>query len=413
LSHKPANQWEAQHSSSNQDEKFGNASRPITLSDDPVPSNNQSSSFAQFKKSISSFALAEKPSATIGRVDKNKMDINSDDYAKKVAKKLFYSLAYPEGYFEQEGDNRKCLDISAFTPYFKDRDQAAEAFKVFDKDGNGNLTRREFRDTVIQIYRERKGLAQSIRDTSQALGKIDTILLIITLIISTVICLSIFQVDFWAALIPLGTILAACTFVFDSSAKAFFNGIMFQFVTHPYDSKDLVNIDGTFMMVENIGILGTVFERADGTLLYAPTTVLLTKIIANVRRSGNMGEAFKFNIDFRTDNDLILKLREKLVEWVESQSRDFGPGFDLRVTDILDMNQVIMTVWLPHKGNWMDLPKRFHRKTRFMMALKTILTDLGIKYELPTQRITTSNPNSNPFDTTITAKPQNFLEQEM
>jgi hypothetical protein len=48
-----------------------------------------------------------------------------------------------------------------------------------------------------------------------------------------------------------------------------------------------------------------------------------------------------------------------------------------------------------------------------MMALKTILTDLGIKYELPTQRITTSNPNSNPFDTTITAKPQNFLEQEM
>lgn len=412
LGQKPVNQCEIQYNSSGQDEKYGNGPRPTTLTDDAVP-DNRLSSFAQFKKSVSSFVLAEKPSATTGRVGKNTMDINSDDYAKKVAKKLFYSLSYPEGYHGHEDDSKKFLDIFAFIPYFKDREQADDAFKVFDKDGNGNLTRREFRDTVIQIYRERKDLAQSIRDTSQALGKIDTILLIITIIISTMICLAIFRVDFWAALIPLGTILAACTFVFDSSAKSLFNGIMFQFVTHPYDSGDLVMIDGTYMFVDNIGILGTVFVGADGTKLYAPTTVLLTKIISNIRRSDSMGESFKFNIDFRTDNDLILLLRERLVEWVQSQSRDFGPGFDLRVTDILDMNQVILSVWLPHKGNWVDLSKRFQRKTRFMLALKTILTDLGIKYELPAQRITSHNNNSNPFDTTIPAKPQNFLEQEM
>ncbi len=176
-------QWdtsESKHNSgSSHDEKYTNNPRPLTLSDEPVP---HPSSFTQFKKSISSIVLADKPTASSGRVDKNKTDINSDDYAKKVAKKLFYSLAYPQGYYGQEEDSRKCLDIHAFSPYFKDREQAEEAFKVFDKDGNGNLTRREFRDTVVQIYRERKGLAQSIRNTSQALGTIDIILLIIHVI---------------------------------------------------------------------------------------------------------------------------------------------------------------------------------------------------------------------------------------
>jgi len=156
--------------------------------------------------------------------------------------------------------------------------------------------------------------------------------------------------------------------------------------------------------------LGTVFVAGDGAKLYAPTSVLQSKIIYNVRRSGGMGESLTFNIDFRTDNDLILVLRERLLEWIQSQSRDFGPGFDLRVTDIKDMNQVILTVWLPHKGNWVDLGKRFQRKTRFMLALKAILTDLDIKYELPAQRITSSSPNdNNPFNNTI--RPQNFSDR--
>ncbi|KAI8636994.1 Mechanosensitive ion channel-domain-containing protein [Parasitella parasitica] len=404
----PLNRHQWDHSSSSHDDQT-HPIRPMTLNDETAPEH--SSSFAQFKRSISSFVLAEKPSATTGRIDKNKMDINSDDYAKKVAKKLFYALAYPEGYYGQEEDNKKCLDVFAFIPFFDNREAAAEAFKVFDKDGNGDLTRREFRDTVVHIYRERKGLAQSIRDTSQALGKIDTLLLIITVLISLVICLAIFNVDFWSALVPFGTLLAACTFIFGSSAEGLFTGIMFQFVTHPYDSGDLVQIDSSYMTVLNIGILGTVFIAGDGTKLYAPTSLLQTKIIYNVRRSDDMGESLSFNIDFRTDNDLILLLRERLLEWVLSQSRDFSPGFDLRVTDIKDMNQVILTIWLPHKGNWVDLGKRFQRKTRFMLALKAILTDLNIKYELPAQRITSGHPNdNNPFNNAI--RPQNFSDRQ-
>ncbi|KAG0749985.1 hypothetical protein G6F57_004550 [Rhizopus arrhizus] len=382
---------------------------PVKLTDKAI---HHLSSFDIFKKGISSIVLAEKPTSDVsGRLEKDKMDINSDDSAKKVAKKLFYSLAFPDGNFlGKDEDIKSKLDIRHFTPYFGKPEEAKEAFDVFDKDGNGNLTRREFRDTVVQIYRERKGLAQAIRDTSQAMGKIDGILLVITCLITLFVSLSIFSVDFWAALIPFGTLLAACTFIFDTSAKALCQGIIFQFVTHPYDSGDLVLIDGSYMFVENIGILGTIFIGADGMKLYAPTVLLQTKIISNVRRSGNMGESLTFNIDFRTNNETILLLRERLSEWVQSQSRDFATGFDMRVSQILDMNQIILVVWLPHKGNWVELGKRFQRKTRFMLALKSILTELNIRYELPAQRITSTSRNS--FDISQTLKPQNFNKQE-
>ncbi|KAG1465409.1 hypothetical protein G6F56_004890 [Rhizopus delemar] len=361
----------------------------------------QLSSFDIFRKGISNIVLVDKPSSDVsGRLEKNKMDINSTERAKMIAKKLFYSLAATT---EQQQEEEKIkLEIHHFIPYFHNPEEAKEAFDVFDKDRNGNLTRREFRDTVVQIYRERKGLAQAIGDTSQALGKIDGTLLVITAIITLFISLSIFQVDFWAALIPFGTFLAACAFIFDTSAKALCQGVVFQFVTHPYDSGDLVLIDDSYMFVENIGILGTVFVGADGSKLYAPTTLLQSKIVCNVRRSGNMGESITFNIDFQTANETILLLRERLVEWVLSQTRDFGPGFDMRVSQMVDMNQLILVIWLPHKGNWVELGKRFQRKTRFMLALKSILTELDIRYELPTQRITQ-----------VDVKDQNFLRQEL
>lgn len=112
-----------------------------------------------------------------------------------------------------------------------------------------------------------------------------------------------------------------------------------------------------------------------------------------------MGESIIINIDFRTPTEQLNLLSERLTAWVNSESRDFAPGFDMRVTDIIDVNQIILTFWLPHKGNWQDLGKRFKRRTKFMIAVKDILTELNIKYELPAQRFTQ------------TAGEQGFLQQ--
>lgn len=77
-----------------------------------------------------------------------------------------------------------------------------------------------------------------------------------------------------------------------------------------------------------------------------------------------MGETIIINVDFRTPTERLNLLHSRLSEWVNNNSRDFAPGFDVRVTDIIDVNQIILSLWLPHKGNWQDLGKRFQRRTK-------------------------------------------------
>lgn len=77
-----------------------------------------------------------------------------------------------------------------------------------------------------------------------------------------------------------------------------------------------------------------------------------------------MGETIIINVDFRTPTERLNLLHTRLADWVNSNSRDFAPGFDMRVTDIIDVNQIILSLWLPHKGNWQDLGKRFQRRTK-------------------------------------------------
>lgn len=187
--------------------------------------------FNQFQKRIQNMMLTDQPQIR-STIDRNKVDINSTDYAKKVARKLFYSLAYPNELPPTSDDAaKKSLEVKHFAPYFDSQEEAEKAFSVFDKDGNGNLTRREFRDTVLEIYKERKALAQCVRDTSQALGKIDMLLLIFSIIITTFISLAIFNVDVWHSLLPLGSCLLALTFVFGDTCKNTFENVIFLFVT--------------------------------------------------------------------------------------------------------------------------------------------------------------------------------------
>lgn len=187
--------------------------------------------FNQFQKRIQNMMLTDQPQIR-STIDRNKVDINSTDYAKKVARKLFYSLAYPNELPPTSDEAaKKSLEVNHFAPYFQSREEAEKAFSVFDKDGNGNLTRREFRDTVLEIYKERKALAQCVRDTSQALGKIDMLLLVFSIIITTFISLAIFNVDVWHSLLPLGSCLLALTFVFGDTCKNTFENVIFLFVT--------------------------------------------------------------------------------------------------------------------------------------------------------------------------------------
>ena len=97
---------------------------------------------------------------------------------------------------------------------------------MFDKDGNGDITKKEMREAVQRIYKERKALVASVKDTSSALAKLDAVLLGVGLILTVFICLLIFnRADTLSSLVPLATIILGFSFIFGHSAQVLFESV--------------------------------------------------------------------------------------------------------------------------------------------------------------------------------------------
>lgn len=149
---------------------------------------------------------------------------NSTKQAKYLAKKIFNNLIGPES-------SRDTVVESDFYPFFRTVKEASYAFDLFDTDGNGDLSKRELRSGCIRIYRERKNLTRSMRDLSQATGKLDIILMIIFSVVWIVIVCAAFGVNVGTDLMPLWSAFVAASFIFGTSAKDAFEAIIFVFVT--------------------------------------------------------------------------------------------------------------------------------------------------------------------------------------
>lgn len=169
--------------------------------------------FKGINRRLHGIALANKNSPS--------KDIGSTANAKRLAKTLFKNL-------QGNGDE---LVVQDFFPYFDTENDARTAFAIFDKDSNGDISKSEMKEKIFYVYKERKDLHTSLRDLSQAVGKLNIIFLAIVAVIWLLIVLSIFGKDIVKNMLSIGSFLVALSFVFGNSLKVLFENIVFLFVT--------------------------------------------------------------------------------------------------------------------------------------------------------------------------------------
>ncbi len=146
------------------------------------------------------------------------------DEAKHLARSIYTKLRPPYS-------GRTFLIPSDFYPIFATHELAESAFRVFDKDNNGDISRGEVKTTLVKVYKERRFLARSMRDVGAALKMLDHILLLFAMVILFFISLSVFGVDIGDSLTSVYSIGIAASFIFKGSASKAFDAIMFLFVT--------------------------------------------------------------------------------------------------------------------------------------------------------------------------------------
>ncbi|KAI7955560.1 hypothetical protein MJO29_006959 [Puccinia striiformis f. sp. tritici] len=306
--------------------------------------------------------------------------VSSTHYAKKLAKKLFEGL---------DEDCGGVITRNEFEPYFKTASDAAMAFKLFDKDGNGDIDRKEMRNAVVRIYRERRALAIGLKDMSSAVSKLDAVLISIACVLTIFICFFIFNSKGTSSqLVPMATIILGFSFIFGNAAKNLFESMLFIFSIHPYDVGDMVSIDEIYMFVMEFGLFSTTFQRVDGQVVVAPNSLLISKKhIINIRRSGAMWETTQVMVGFDTPLEILHEFRARLRQYVTDNPREWKGGLDVNIEFINNQNLIQLIIAMEHKSNWQDWDARWDRRTLLMKEMKRIMDSLDIAYKLPTQPI--------------------------
>lgn len=301
--------------------------------------------------------------------------------ARRLARQLFSTLS-------NVSPPRDYLIVEDFYPYFRSTAEATAAFAVFDKDNNGDITKKEMREAVQRIYRERKALVASLKDVSSAVAKLDAVLVCIALMGIIFVCLLIFnKSNTLESLVPLATIVLGFSFIFGNSAATLFESLVFIFSTHVFDVGDLVLIDDNPLFVREFGLFSTTFRRVDGQEIIAPNSLLAnSKLVHNLRRSNSMWESTDIQVSYDTPLEVIETLQTRMKAYVSQNSREWSNVL-INIDKLEYQNALTLTIAMEHRPNWQDWGGRWARRTLFMRHLKVLLEELDISYTMPIQPV--------------------------
>lgn len=304
-----------------------------------------------------------------------KLNMHSPSQAKKVARSIFNAY--------QKDPKRRFLVLDDFaSAYPSNPEGAREAFAVFDRDGNGDISQLEIKNTVLEVFKERRILAQAMSDLNHAVAQLDLILAIIACIFVLFEALAIFKVNAAKTLSSFYTMGIAFAFVFKDSAQNLFDSIVFLFVTHPFDSGDMIELNGGVYSVKRLSLLSSELVTTEGLDLYIANTVLATSNIINYRRSKHQYEETWIQVAFDTPWEKLDAVQEDLNHWIENDvEHRFVYPSRIIPQRISYMRVIECTVGMTHAHNWQDWGNRLHRKVAFMAALIYYLRKHGVMYE--------------------------------
>ncbi|KAM3418217.1 hypothetical protein BST61_g4220 [Cercospora zeina] len=272
-------------------------------------------------------------------------------------------------------------------PAFENDDEATAAFTMFDKDMNGDISMEELEAVCVEIGRERKSITASLKDLDSVVSKLDDVFMFIVCVIVILVLISLISTSAAGVLTSAGSAVLALSWLFSATAQEFLQSVIFVFVKHPFDVGDRVGIYGNTgallrgddYFVKEIALLYTEFKKMEGHIVQAPNSYLNTLFILNQRRSGGLAEAVSITIKFGTTLEQIDGLRTKLLEFVQSEKREYQGNILTELRDIVEVHSMNLNVVFFYKSNWQNEGLRLARRNKFICAMMVTMQELGIE----------------------------------
>ncbi|CAI7600387.1 unnamed protein product [Penicillium bialowiezense] len=270
---------------------------------------------------------------------------------------------------------------------FDDSEEAEAAFTMFDRDMNGDISMEELEAVCVDIGRERKSITASLKDLDSVVSKLDDVFMFFVFVIVLIVFLSLISTSAAGVLTSAGSAILALSWLFSATAQEFLQSVVFVFVKHPFDVGDRVTIYGNAgdaglgddYFVKEITLLYTEFKKMQGHVVQAPNSYLNGLFILNQRRSGALAEAVPIVIKYGTSIDQLDGLRQRLLEFVRSEKRDFQSNILTEMRAVTENFSLTLNVVFFYKSNWQNEGLRLQRRNKFICMLMVALQEIGIE----------------------------------
>lgn len=294
-------------------------------------------------------------------VDMAVIEKAASDFSKAIIKAL------------RPADRNKKITITPvdFLAVFPQGDAQA-AFDLLDKDGNGDLTSKELRLSIVEAFQERAAILRGLSENVNIVASLDGIFSAIVVISLVYLWMNIFDYNI-KGIASTYAILAGFSWLFSHIFSDIFNSFILIFIRHPFDIGDRIIIDDTHVVVSEISLLTTAFVNdANGQIVYYRNADLHGKKITNVRRSGNYLETISATLDSSVASlERMAQLKLKLEAFYLEHARDFVKPEPFFSFDVVDLNKVKVSIRVEYRGNSQD--------TILMAARKSKLSDFFAK----------------------------------
>ncbi|EPZ31642.1 EF-Hand 1, calcium-binding site domain-containing protein [Rozella allomycis CSF55] len=288
--------------------------------------------------------------------------------AKKTAKELFqfYSANSGRDYLIED-DLKIC---------FSNKKILQEAFGVIDTDQNGELSRKEFKHFIVNVYKEKGNITKSLVDVANAMSKLDRILFGVCLVILAFIWLALYDIAIQNLLTLIASLIIATNVIVGNSAKNTFESVIFLFVSHPYDVGDTICVDKVEYVVQKINLLNTIVKRWDGVIIYLPNYILSNSQIGNFRRSAEIRQRVDLEISSSTSWEQLSQLKTNLNSFVKEYGLDFLK-IDIYPIETFSLELIKFSVIVTAKPTT-DPVLKCARFAKFLQRIDQILKELKI-----------------------------------
>ncbi|KAH8664259.1 Mechanosensitive ion channel-domain-containing protein [Xylariales sp. PMI_506] len=292
-------------------------------------------------------------------------------------------------------------------PAFPTPEDAENAFSIFDRDLNGDVSMEELEAFCDEVHREKKAIAASLKDLDSVIKKLDQVFMVVVLIIAAIVFVSIISSSAASALASAGTAVLGLSWLLQATAQEFLQSIIFVFVKHPFDVGDRITVygntgstgQGDDYYVTEISLLYTEFKKMEGHIVQAPNSLLNTLFILNHRRSGQLADVFSLRMQYGTPKEHIEELQARMTEFVLDNRRDYTGKIITEMTNIESSYAITVNFICFHKSSFQNELLRLTRHNKFALELMTQMVNIGIQQ--PRQQYQISGKDFPVFQTNL------------